>query len=267
MSTVTLTAKGTHELYLEAYNVTPDAFAGKTADEIAALECHEGNRKGKLGEYFDIDGNGGDTAADTQIIVKGDCKKIKRIGQQMTAGEIIVESDCDMYTAGWMKGGKVTVKGNVDSFCGIGMAGGEFIVEGNAQNYLGSAYRGDWRGMTGGLIHVKGNAGNDVATFMRGGKIIIDGDAFLHVCTHGEGGTVVIKGNVESRVGGQMVKGDIYVYGQIKYMMPGFKYVDDVEAEAVEGEKLTFAHYIGDLGERHSKRKGEIIYGNIYPKK
>ncbi|MDD3406926.1 MAG: formylmethanofuran dehydrogenase subunit C [Methanomicrobium sp.] len=265
MSTVTITTKGTHELYLEAYNVTPDAFAGKTAAEIANLECHEGNLKSKLGEYFTIEGNGGATAADTKIIVRGDCKKVKRIGQQMTAGEIIVESDCDMYTAGWMKGGKVHVKGNVDSFCGIGMEGGEFIVEGDAQNHLGSAYRGDWRGMTGGVIHVKGNAGNDVANFMRGGKIIIDGDAFIHVSTHAEGGTVIIKGNVESRVGGQMVKGDVYVFGDIKYMMPGYKHVGDVEAE-VEGETAKFAHYIGDLGERHSKRKGEVVYGNIYLK-
>jgi formylmethanofuran dehydrogenase subunit C len=265
MSTVTITAKGTHELYLEAYNVTPDAFAGKTPAEIAEIECHEGNYKGTLGEYFEIAGAAGATAEETTIIVNGDCKKIKRIGQKMSAGEVIVEGDCDMYIGGWMQGGKLLVKGNVDSFCGIAMAGGELTVEGNAQNHVGSAYRGDWRGMTGGVLRVKGSVGNDVGTFINGGTIIIEGDAFIHVSTHGEGGTVIVKGNVEGRVGGQMVKGDVYVFGDIKYMMPGFKYVDEVEAE-VDGETAKFAHYIGDLGERHPKRKGQIVYGNIYKK-
>ncbi|HJJ55961.1 MAG TPA: formylmethanofuran dehydrogenase subunit C [Methanocorpusculum sp.] len=266
MNTVTITLTKQPELYLEADLITPDSFAGKSINEIGNIEISEGKLKYPLSSFATIDGESGATAADTKIVLNGDWTRVKRIGQQMTAGEIVINSNTDMYTGGWMKGGKITVNGNVDSFTGIAMAGGELTVNGNAQNHVGSAYRGDWRGMTGGTLRIKGNVGNDIGTFMRGGTIIIEGDAFIHVLTHGEGGTIIIKGNVEGRVGGQAVKGDVYVYGKIDYMMPGYKYVDEIETE-IDGDKCKFAHYIGDLGERHPTTKGTTVYSNLYLKK
>jgi len=186
MKTVTITLVNPPELYLEGQNITPDNVAGKTAAEIATLDVWEGKQKSPLGKYFTVSGNGGATAADTKIVFRGDCTRVKRIGQQMTAGEIVVEGNADMYIGGWMKGGKIHVKGNVDSFCGIGMEGGELIVDGNAGHHLGSSPRGEWRGMQGGLIRVAGDAGNDTATFINGGTIIVGGDADIHVSTHGE---------------------------------------------------------------------------------
>ncbi len=265
METVTITMKNQPHLYLEADNISPDKFAGKKASEIAALHAYEGREQTTLGKYFEISGEGGATAADTRIIVKGDVSRVKYIGMKMSAGEVLVEQSPDMYTGAWMQGGKLVVKGNVDSFAGIGMKGGEFIVEGNAGDYLGAAYRGDWRGMQGGLIRVKGNAGSDIGYFMNGGTIIVHGNTDVHVGTHMEGGRIVIKGNAPSKVGGQMVSGEIFVYGTIDVMMPGFKYVQDEEVE-VDGEKALFALYHGDTGERHPKRKGQIVYGKLYLK-
>ena len=46
-------------------------------------------------------------------------------------------------------------------------------------------------------------------------------------------------------------------------MLPGFQLVDRVEKE-VDGVTATFDHYIGDLGERHPKSKGQIVYAKIY---
>jgi len=100
---------------------------------------------------------------------------------------------------------------------------------------------------------------------MRGGTIIVGGNIDVHVGTHMEGGTIIVKGNAKSRVGGQMVKGTIYVYGNIDVMMPGFQYRNDVDLE-VDGQKGNFALYEGDMGERHPKRKGEVIYGQLYMK-
>jgi formylmethanofuran dehydrogenase subunit C len=266
MNTVTVTLKKQPELYFEADLITPDQFAGKSIEEIGAIEIFEGKIKYPLSALTEIEGASGSTAAETKLILNGDWTRVKRIGQQMTAGEIVINSNVDMYIGGWMKGGKITVNGNADSFTGIAMAGGELIVNGNAQNHVGSAYRGDWRGMTGGVLRVTGNAGNDIGTFMRGGTIIVEGDAFIHVLTHGEGGTIILKGNVEGRVGGQAVKGDVYVYGVIENPMPGYKYVDDVVAE-VDGETATFAHYVGDLGERHPTSSGKTVFANLYLKK
>jgi formylmethanofuran dehydrogenase subunit C len=266
MNTVTLTIKKQPELYLELEKVNPDTFAGKKADEIAKLPVYQGKEILTLGDFFTVTGDAGATAADTKIVINGDCTKMKYIGAKMTAGEVVVNSACDMYTGSWMTGGKLTVNGDVHSFCGLAMKGGEFTINGNAGNYLGAAYRGDWRGMSGGVLRVKGNAGSDVATFMIGGTLIVEGDVDIHLGTHMEGGTIILKGNANRRVGGQMVKGDIYVFGTINVMMPGYKAVADVDLE-IDGTKAKFTQFIGDLGERHPKRKGETVYGNLYMKK
>ena len=223
METVTITMKNPPALYLEADNVSPDAFAGKTAAQIAELPVYEGNTTSTLGKYFEVAGNAGATAADTKIVVKGDVKKVKYLGFKISAGEMVIEGSTDLYAGAWMTGGKILAKGNVEAFAATGMKGGELIIEGNAGNYLGAAYRGDWRGMSGGKILVKGNAGSDIGMYMLGGEIVINGNVDVHVMTHAEGGKVIIKGNAKSKVGGQMVEGDIYVFGTIDVMMPGFK--------------------------------------------
>ena len=265
METVTITMKNPPALYLEADNVSPDTFAGKTAAQIGDLSVHEGNTTSTLGKYFEISGNAGASAADTKIVVKGDVKKVKYLGFKMSAGEVAVEGSTDQYAGAWMTGGKMQVKGNVDAFAGIAMKGGELSIEGNAGNYLGAAYRGDWRGMSGGRILVKGDAGSDIGMYMTGGEMIINGNVDVHVCTHAEGGKVIIKGNAKTKVGGQMVDGTIFVFGTIDVMMPGFKPAGEVEME-VDGVKGKFAHYIGDTGERHKKKKGQIVYANLYKK-
>jgi len=265
METVTITMKNPPALYLEADNVSPDVFAGKTAAQIAELHVHEGNTTSSLGKYFDVNGSAGATAADTRIIVKGDVKKVKYLGFKMSAGELVVEGSTDLYAGAWMTGGKMLVKGNAEAFAATAMKGGELTIEGNAGNYLGAAYRGDWRGMSGGKILVKGNAGSDIGMYMTGGQITVNGDVDVHVMIHAEGGKTIIKGNAKSKVGGQMVEGDIYVFGTIDTMMPGFKPNGEIELE-VDGTKGKFAHFIGDMGERHKKKKGQIVYANLYKK-
>jgi formylmethanofuran dehydrogenase subunit C len=263
MDVVKLIPSKVPELYLESEHISPDVFAGKSASQIADLHVHMGNVTVRLGDFFTVEGKGGATAADTKIIIAGDASRIKYIGMKMTAGEIEVQGNTDMYTGAWMAGGKIVVKGNTDSFAGIAMTGGELQIDGNAKNYIGAAYRGDWRGMKGGKIVVKGSVGSDVGSNMNGGTIDIGGNADVHLATHAEGGRIIVRGVAKGRVGGQMVKGDIYVLGGVERMMPSFKYDHDEEAD-LDGKKMKFQVYYGDLGERHGKRKGEIIYGKIY---
>ena len=266
MNTVILTSKAKPELYLEADNITPDIFAGKTNEQIAALTLYEGSAKHPLGEYYDVSGSAGPTAAETRIVIKGDATRLKYVGMKMTGGEISIEGNADMYVGAWMKGGKIQVKGSVDAFCATGMTGGEISIDGDAGNYLGAAYRGDWRGMRGGVIRVKGNAGSDLGYFMNGGTIVVGGNADVHVGTHAEGnGKIIIKGNAKSKVGGQMVGGEIYIFGDLEVPMPTFEYRKDVELE-VDGTKAKFALFEGDTAERHPKRKGETVFGKIYMK-
>jgi formylmethanofuran dehydrogenase subunit C len=265
METVTITMKNPPALYLEADNVSPDAFAGKTAAQIAELNVYEGNTTPTLGKYFEVKGDAGATAADTKIVVRGDVKKVKYLGFKMSAGELVIEGTTDLYVGAWMTGGKILAKGDVAAFAATAMKGGELVIEGNAGNYLGAAYRGDWRGMSGGKILVKGNAGSDIGMYMTGGEIVVNGNADVHVMTHAEGGKTIIKGNTKSKLGGQMVEGTIIVFGSIETMMPGYKPSGEVELE-VDGAKAKFAHFIGDTGERHKKKKGVVVYGNLYKK-
>lgn len=104
METVTITMKNPPGLFLEADNVSPDTFAGKKAADIAALHAFEGREQTSLGKYFEVSGNGGATAADTRIVVKGDVSRVKYIGMKMTAGEVVIENSPDMYTGAWMQG-------------------------------------------------------------------------------------------------------------------------------------------------------------------
>ncbi|MEI8331155.1 MAG: formylmethanofuran dehydrogenase subunit C [Methanomicrobiales archaeon] len=265
MDTVTITMKNLPALYLEADTISPDSFAGKTAAQIAELPVYEGNVATTLGKYFEINGGAGATAADTRIIVKGDVKKVKYLGFKMSAGEMVIEGSTDLYVGAWMTGGKILAKGNVEGFAATAMKGGELTIEGNAGNYLGAAYRGDWRGMSDGKILVKGNAGSDVGMYMTGGEIVINGNVDVHLMTHAEGGKTIVKGNTQSKLGGQMVGGTIIIYGSIETMMPGFKPNGEVELE-IDGVKGKFAHFIGDMGERHKKKKGAVVYANLYKK-
>ncbi len=266
MNTVTISIKKQPELFIEAECFTPDAMAGKKADEIAALPVYIGRTTETVGNYFTVSGEAGTTAEETKLVINGDLSRVKYIGSKMSAGEVVVNGDADMHVGAWMTGGKITVNGSIGHFAATSMSGGEIVVTGNAGNYLGASYRGDWRGMTGGTITVKGNVGSDCGSFMLGGEIIVGGNIDVHVLTHADGGKVVVHGNAKSRLGGQASRGEIYVFGTVDVMMPGYQYARDEEL-TVDGTKAVFAVYNGDLGERHPTRKGQTIYAKLYLKK
>lgn len=266
MNTVTITIKKQPDLFLEADCFTPDALAGKKADEIAELPVFIGKTVEKIGDYFTVSGETGPTADETRLVFNGDFTKVKYIGSKMSTGEVVLNGDADMYVGSWMSGGKITVNGSVGHFAATAMSGGELNITGNAGNYLGAAYRGDWRGMSKGKITVAGNVGSDCATFMTGGEIEIGGNVDVHVMTHADGGKVIIHGNAKSRLGGQATRGEIYLFGTVDVMMPGYAKAGETEL-TIGGTKAVFTIYDGDQGERHPTRKGLPIYAKLYLKK
>ncbi len=256
MEKITLTPKDEKYLVLEADSITPDAFAGKTVDEIKALPVYEGNTSWPLGRFFDVAGSTAASAADQAIVINGNAPKVKYIGSKMTAGAILCKGSVDMYCGAWMKGGSIIVKGSTDAFAGIQMEGGQLIIEGNAGNYLGASYRGDWRGMKGGDIVCNGNAGCDLGEYMMGGTITVKGNVDINAGIHAGraigakdvGGKIVIYGDSPGRVGAQMIRGNIYVLGRIETMMPGFALKETRDVE-VDGKSNAFKVYQGDRAE------------------
>lgn len=256
MEKITLTPNSEKYLVLEAEVITPDAFAGKTLEEIKALQVWEGNTSWPLGKFFDVSGTTSASAADQAIVINGNVPRVKYIGSKMSAGAVLCKGDVDMYCGAWMKGGSIIVKGNADAFCGIQMEGGQLIIEGNAGNYLGASYRGDWRGMKGGSITVNGNAGCDLGEYMMGGVITVKGNVDINAGIHAGraigakdvGGKIVIYGDAPGRVGAQMIRGNIYMLGRIETMMPGFALKETKDVE-VDGKAAPFKVYQGDRAE------------------
>ena len=241
MQTVTIKPKKELTISVEAENISPDKFAGRTEKEIQSLEAWMGNNKTTLGELFSVRVEGSGAAADTKIVMEGDFSRVKRIGEGMTNGLIMIKGNVDMHLGSRMSGGEISVSGDADSWAGREMKGGEIIIEGNAGYYLGSGYRGESCGMRGGKITVMGNALDFAGEHMCGGEIIVKGDAGLLPGLSNNGGKIVIEGNT-SRPGSEMAKGTIIVNGTVDEMMPVFKLEG---AEAVDG--VSYKKYTGDV--------------------
>ncbi len=241
MQTVTLKPKKEIKISVEAENISPDRFGGKTEHEIQSMVIWNGNDKTTIGDLFSVKVDGSAPAADTKIIMEGDFSRVKRIGEGMSCGLILINGNVDMHIGAKMTGGKISVKGNADSWAGREMKGGELIIEGNAGYYLGAGYRGETCGMRGGKITVMGNALDFVGEHMCGGEITVKGNAGILPGLSNNGGKIVIEGNT-SRPGSEMAKGTIIINGTVEEMMPVYKLEG---SEAVEG--VTYKKYTGDV--------------------
>nr|MDO8133758.1 formylmethanofuran dehydrogenase subunit C [Candidatus Njordarchaeum guaymaensis] len=244
---------------IEAEVVTPDSFAGKTTEQILNLSVARGNKQLKLKDVFDVKGVKLDKAGDLRIIIQGDIPTVKRIGEGMTAGEIIVRGSVGMHVGNNMRGGKIVVEGSAGDWAGALMKGGEILIKGNAGNYLGASYRGEWRGTSGGTIVVEGSAGNEIGLWMANGKIVVKGSVGQLAGIHMKGGVIVVQGDAAPLAGGEMTKGKIIVMGKAE-IMPSFKkegQVPNVKAGEEGGEVISgpFTKFVGDLAD---DGKGEV---------
>ncbi len=271
MAEVKLKLKKKPDFPLEAETITPDKFAGKSAAEIKKLVLYHGNEEKTIGDFFNVTGTGGEVS-DTKIILDGDLSNVKRIGEKMTGGEIVINSNVGMHVGNNMSGGKILVNGNADDWAGAMLKGGELEITGDAGHYVGAAYRGFWKGMENGLIKVHGKIGNEALTWVRGSKpakrfptLICDSaGSFLGI--HSHGGTIIVEGDCDRCIGADQIRGTIVVKGKISRILPSFKKIGEVkEIELMSGEKIQgkFIEYSGDhsVEKNHSKidkKTGEI---------
>jgi len=246
---ITLTPKRKFEVPLQAACITPETFKGKTPAEIAELPITEGNQPLKLGDAFDIVQ---DNTALPDITINGDAGKVKRIGQGMKTGEIVINGDVGMHTGEKMMGGKITVNGNAGNWTGSEMKGGTIEIHGDAGDYMASAYRGSSAGMKGGLITVDGKVGSDVATYLHGGVIKIKGGAGRFLGYHMSDGTILVELQNDVRPGACMTGGKIVIAGKIDEVLPSFT-IDSVKPKVKIDDTQSVAGpfyvFLGDLSE------------------
>lgn len=203
---------------LEADSITPDRFAGKDAAAIAALPVVIGNQQGCLGDFFAVSDDG-----NSEILIEGDCTRVKLIGAGMTQGQIRILGNAGMHVGAGMRGGTIIVEGDAGDWAGAEMRGGHIRIKGNAGHGLGAAYRGSPKGMEGGTIIVDGHAGNEAGSTMRRGLIVIGGDSGDFTGAFIIAGTVVVFGEIGERCGAGLKRGTIVAFKPPR-LLPSFRY-------------------------------------------
>jgi formylmethanofuran dehydrogenase subunit C len=261
--------KSTTTIPVEAECLTPDNLAGKTVAEIAALPVQHGNVQVPLGEFFAVEGDPGDR----ELVIEGDCSRVKWIGSDMTTGRITVHGNVGMHLGAEMRGGEIHVHGQAGDWVGAEMRGGLIHVRGDAGHLVGGAYRGSRAGMRGGVILVDGKAGNEVGGTMRRGLIAVGGAAGDFVGVSMIAGTIFVFGPPGVRTGAGMKRGTIALYSGPPQLLPTFRfacvyrpvflrmYLRQLKAWgfplAEEHLHGSYRRYSGDLV---SLGKGEVLY-------
>jgi formylmethanofuran dehydrogenase subunit C len=241
MQIVKLSLKEANKIPIEADNINPDNFAGKTEEEIKAVMVWYGNGQYPLGDFFNVKVEGSDSVENVKLVFEGDVSRVKRIGQNMSAGEIEINGNVDMHCGFGMRGGKITINGDADSWLGCEMTGGEIILNGNASYYVGSGYRGEACGMRGGKITVNGNARDYLGEHMCGGEILVKGSVGLLPAISNNGGKIVVEGNA-TMPASEMKSGTVIIKGEVSDLLPSYK---EEGTEEVEG--ASYRKFVGDV--------------------
>ncbi len=254
MAEIKLKLKKKTQFPLEADTISPDNFAGKTLSDIKKLTVYHGNEEKTIGDFFDVSGKSGELK-ELKIIMDGDCSMVKRIGENMSGGEIEINGSVGMHVGSQMRGGKITVNGNADDWAGAMLKGGELVINGDAGHYVGAAYRGDWIGMTNGVIKVKGKVGIESMLWARNSKgankwpTLYCGSAGPFLGIHNHGGTIVVEGDCDRCVGGDQSRGTIVIKGKVSRLLPSYQKMGEVaEIDLPNGDKIKgkFIEYSGD---------------------
>jgi formylmethanofuran dehydrogenase subunit C len=216
---ITLRLREPTTIPIEADSICPDHFVGRSRAEIEALPAFYGRRKVTLGDLFIVEGENSDS-----IIVEGDLRHVKKIGQRMTRGRITVRGDVGLHLGAYTSGGEITVEGNAGDWAGAHMQGGRLWIKGNAGHLLGAAYRGEKRGVNRGVIVVEGDAGRETGAQMRRGLIVVLGDVGEFAGARMIAGSIFVFGRLGARAGAGMKRGTIVAFGDHAELLPTFRY-------------------------------------------
>ena len=211
---------GSSTIPVEAECITPDNLAGKSVAEIAALPVQHGNAPAPLGEFFHIEGD----ANDSDIVIEGDCGRVKLLGAEMTKGRLTIHGNAGMHLGAEMKGGEIHLHGKAGDWVGAEMKGGRIHVHGDAGHLVGAAYRGARFGMRGGVILIDGKAGNEIGATMRRGLICIGGSSGDFPGVSMIAGSIFLFGSCGVRPGAGMKRGSLAFFGAPPPMLASFRF-------------------------------------------
>jgi formylmethanofuran dehydrogenase subunit C len=213
--------RGATPIPIEAECITPDNLAGKTIAEITALPVQHGNASAPLGDFFTVEGDAGDG----EIVIEGDCNRVKWLGASMTTGRLTIRGNAGMHLGAEMKGGEIHVHGHAGDWVGAEMKGGLINVHGDAGHLVGAAYRGSRFGMRGGVILIDGKGGNEIGATMRRGFIAVGGASGDFPGVSMIAGSIFLFGPCGGRPGAGMKRGTLAFFDAPPPLLPSFRYV------------------------------------------
>ncbi len=204
MKPLVLTLKHEPDQRLDLAPLVPHLLAGKSAQEIAAIELQTTREKRTAGDIFKIKPGGVEL-----IRFEGSSSRLDNIGLKLKAGEIAVEGDCGKSLGRGMSGGRIMAYGDCGPYAGSAMSGGRLEIAGDAGGFLCAPLEGEMEGMTGGLLIVRGSAGERAGDRLRRGTIVIEGSAGDYPGSRMIAGTLVVLGGCGSLPGYLMRRGTI----------------------------------------------------------
>lgn len=266
MSALSLRLTTTPAERLDMSRLVPARLAGLSASEIAGLALGDSDRAPCVGDYFKIEGNGGDT-----LVIETSSDRLDYIGKELATGTIIVEGDAGAYAGRKMNGGRLEIRGNAGPFLASSLQDGLVIVGRSAGDYLGAPLRGDRDGISGGTVVVNGDIGSSAGARMRRGTIIAKGRVGAAAGERMMGGTIWACTGFGTDAGIQMRRGTL-IGPSVDQMRPTFvdcglhelgilaimgRYFKDLLGDLapapVKGEVRRFAGDMASLG------RGEIL--------
>lgn len=241
-----LTLRERPDQRLDLSGLVPERLAGLSEAEILRIDVHTGRRGVAVGDLFRVR-MGEDAAA---IVIEGSCDRLDRIGEAMTAGEIVVEGDAGAQLGRRMSGGHVRVTGSAGPWAASGMKGGAIEISGDAGDRLGGPLAGETAGMRGGTVVVRGRAGERAGDRLRRGTVVIEGGAGAYAGSRMIAGTLVVLGRAGPLPGYLMQRGTILLGDRAEEMSPTF-----VDCGVHE---LVAMRLIADFLQEYSARAGRL---------
>jgi len=192
------------EQRLDLSPLAPQRLAGRSAQEIAAIELQTTRRQVRVGDIFALS-----TGDVEHIVIEGGSERFDRVGEGMNAGSITVEGDVGNQAGRRMAGGRLTIKGRSGLWTASGMTAGIIEIAGDVGDRLGGPLAGETQGMSGGMVVVRGDAGERAGDRLRRGALIVEGTAGADAGSRMLAGTLIVRGGARARTGYLMRRGTI----------------------------------------------------------
>ena len=225
--TLTLTIQTEPSARVLAAPLIPERLRGLGAAEVAALRLRFGRQTLAVGELFDVSG-----AADEELVLAGDLRRVDGIGASMSSGRVLVEGACGDHVGARMSGGEMEVRGDAGAWAGAELQGGLLRISGDAGARLGAAYPGARAGMTGGEIIVSGDAGEEAGAGMRRGLVAVGGRTGAGAGLRMLAGTVIALSGIGAEAGLGNKRGSL-VSGRAVETLPAYAFATRFHPPAV----------------------------------